>query len=237
MSRSEIDECLHHFMAFQFEQGLSSMTNSKCFDENLKIGDQTVEFFPLVGIDEINMPNFVRLFLSANINSTYIATDLFSFLAEISYTDYVIYNQVIQILAQRRLMYKPQNRAKYHDSMPDPSGRIAKKDIKRPLDALVMDSRLTIYTNFSILVSYPHDRVTPVTSYIRTKLYDYAIMPSRSTYNQLELFMCNFPGNGYVFNPDCDPFLTPLDTTLYLYPKERPKHPERTPLETYYTGG
>ena len=235
LSKPEIDEYLHRFMAFQFKQGPFSMTNFKCSDENLKIGDQTVKSFPLVDIDEINMPNFVRPFLSVNVGGTYIATDLFSFLTEIPYTDCVIYNQVIQIPAQRRLMRNLQGKAKRHGSMPNPSNRIAKEDIERLLDTLAVDSKLMVYTNFNILVSCPHDKITPVTSFIETKLYDCAIMPSRSAYNQLELFTCSFPGNGYAFNPDYDLFLTLSDAALCLCFKEHLKDSEETPLKTYYT--
>ena len=119
--------------------------------------------------------------------------------------------------------------------MPDPSNRIAKEDIERLLNTLAVDSKLMVYTNFNILVSCPHDKITPVTSYIETKLYDCAIMPSRSAYNQLELFTCSFPGNGYAFNPDYDLFLTLSDAALCLCFKEHLKHSEETPLKTYYT--
>lgn len=60
-------------------------------------------------------------------------------------------------------------------------------------------------------------------------------MPSRSAYNQLELFTCSFPGNGYAFNPDYDLFLTLSDAALCLCFKEHLKHSEETPLKTYYT--
>ena len=60
-------------------------------------------------------------------------------------------------------------------------------------------------------------------------------MPSRSAYNQLVLFTCSFPGNGYAFNPDYDLFLTLSDAALCLCFKEHLKHSEETPLKTYYT--
>ena len=60
-------------------------------------------------------------------------------------------------------------------------------------------------------------------------------MPSRSAYNQLELFTCSFPGNSYAFNPDYDLFLTLSDAALCLCFKEHLKHSEETPLKTYYT--
>ena len=119
--------------------------------------------------------------------------------------------------------------------MPDPSNRIAKADIEEVLDRLAVDSTMLVYCNFNILVSCPPDKVTPVTSFLETKLYECGIMPSRTAYNQLELFMDSFPGNGYAFNLDYDLFLTLSDAALCFFFKEHLKESEDTPLTTYYT--
>ncbi|WP_281669208.1 TraG family conjugative transposon ATPase [Segatella buccae] len=235
LDKEEVNEYLHRFMAFQFKEGPFSVTNFKSADDCLRIGDRVVKSFPLVDVDEIDLPSFVRPFLTVNVGGTSIATDLFSFLADIPYTDCVIYNQVIQIPAQRKLMRKLQGKAKRHGSMPDPSNKIAKADIEQLLNLLATDSKLLVNTNFNIIVSCPPDKVTAVSSFIETKLYDCAIMPSRAAYNQLELFMCSFPGNAYTFNPDYDLFLTLSDAALCLFFKEHLKHSEQTPLTTYYT--
>ena len=119
--------------------------------------------------------------------------------------------------------------------MPDPSNRIAKADIEKVLERLAVDSSLLVYANFNILVSCPADKVTPVTSYLETKLYGCGIMPSRTAYNQLELFTDSFPGNAYAFNPDYDLFLTLSDAALCFFFTEHLKESEDTPLTTYYT--
>ena len=170
-----------------------------------------------------------------NINGYGIATDLLSFLTGVPYSDCVVFNQVIQIPGQRKLLRKLQAKAKRHGSMPDPSNRIAKADIEEVLDRLAVDSTMLVYCNFNILVSCPPDKVTPVTSFLETKLYECGIMPSRTAYNQLELFMDCFPGNGYAFNPDYDLFLTLSDAALCFFFKEHLKESEDTPLTTYYT--
>ncbi|WP_353506483.1 helicase HerA domain-containing protein, partial [Muribaculum intestinale] len=72
-------------------------------------------------------------------------------------------------------------------------------------------------------------------SYLETKLYECGIMPSRTAYNQLELFIDSFPGNAYSFNPDYDLFLTLSDAALCFFFKEHLKGSENTPLTTYYT--
>ena len=235
LTKGEVEEYCHRFMAFQFRHDPFSMTNFKASDEYLKTGNRVIRSFPLVDIDEISLPSVVKPYTRTNINGYPIATDLFSFLTSIPFADCVVYNQMIQIPGQRKLLRKLQAKAKRHASMPDPSNKIAKADIEEVLNRLAVDSTLLVNSNFNILVSCPTDRVTPVTSYIETKLYECGIMPSKTAYNQLELFTDSFPGNAYAFNPDYDLFLTLSDAALCLFFKEHLKGSEETPLTTYYT--
>ena len=235
LGKEEVSEYCHRFMAFQFRHGPFSMTNFKASDEYLRTGDRIIRSYPLVDIDEINLPSMVKPYTQMNINGYGIATDLLSFLTGVPYSDCVVFNQVIQIPRQRKLLRKLQAKAKRHGSMPDPSNRIARADIEEVLDRLAVDSTMLVYCNFNIMVSCPPDKVTPVTSFLETKLYECGIMPSRTAYNQLELFMDSFPGNGYAFNPDYDLFLTLSDAALCFFFKEHLKESEDTPLTTYYT--
>ncbi len=235
LSKPEVNEYCHRFMAFQFRHGPFSMTNFKASDEYLKIGDRVIRSYPLVDIDEINLPSVIKPYTQMSVNGYGIATDLLSFLTSVPFSDCVVFNQVVQIPNQRKLLRKLQAKAKRHGSMPDPSNKIAKVDIEEVLNRLAVDTSLLVNTNFSILVSCPADKVTPVTSYLETKLYECGIMPSRTAYNQLELFIDSFPGNAYSFNPDYDLFLTLSDAALCFFFKEHLKGSENTPLTTYYT--
>lgn len=235
LDKREVYEYLHRFMAFHFKHGPFSMTNFKVSDEYLRTGDRIIRSYPLVDIDEINLPSVVKPYSQMSVNGYGIATDVFSFLAEVPHADCVVFNQVVQIPGQRRLLRKLQGKAKRHGSMPDPSNKIAKADIEEVLNILAVDSSLLVNTNFNIIVSCPADRITPVTSFLETKLYECGIMPSRTAYNQLELFMASFPGNAYAFNPDYDLFLTLSDAALCLFFKEHLKGCEDTHLTTYYT--
>lgn len=235
LDKREVYEYLHRFMAFHFKHGPFSMTNFKVSDEYLRTGDRIIRSYPLVDIDEINLPSVVKPYSQMSVNGYGIATDVFSFLAEVPHADCVVFNQVVQIPGQRKLLRKLQGKAKRHGSMPDPSNKIAKADIEEVLNILAVDSSLLVNTNFNIIVSCPADRITPVTSFLETKLYECGIMPSRTAYNQLELFMASFPGNAYAFNPDYDLFLTLSDAALCLFFKEHLKGCEDTPLTTYYT--
>lgn len=235
LNKEEVSEYCHRFMAFQFRHGAFSMTNFKASDDYLRIGNRIVRSYPLVDIDEINLPAWIKPYSQMNINGYGIATDVLSFLSQVPHADCVVYNQVIQIPEQRKLLRKLQSKAKRHGSMPDPSNKIAQADIEEVLNLLAVDSTLLVNANFNIIVGCPVDKVTPVTSFLETKLYECGIMASRTAYNQLELFMASFPGNGYSFNPDYDLFLTLSDAALCLFFKEHLKISEQTPLTTYYT--
>ena len=235
LTKPEVNEYLHRFMAFHFQHGPFSMTNFKASDEYLRTGNRIIRSYPLVDIDEINLPSVVKPYTEMSVNGYPVATDVFSFLAEVPHADCVMFNQVVQIPGQRKLLRKLQGKAKRHGSMPDPSNKIAKADIEEVLNILAVDSSLLVNTNFNIIVSCPPDKVTPVTSFLETKLYECGIMPSRTAYNQLELFINSFPGCAYGFNPDYDLFLTLSDSALCLFFKEHLKGREDTPLTTFYT--
>ena len=141
LTKEEVNEYCHRFMAFQFRHGPFSMTNFKASDEYLKIGDRVVRSYPLVDIDEINLPSQVKPYTQMNINGYGIATDLFSFLTSVPHADCVVFNQVVQIPNQRKLLRKLQAKAKRHGSMPDPSNKIAKEDIEEVLDRLAVQGQ------------------------------------------------------------------------------------------------
>ena len=235
LDRREIDEYLHRFMAFDFRKGAFGMTNFKCSDEFLRIGDRTVKCFPLVDIDTIDLPTLVHPVKTQSVNGYNVCTDLMSFLASVPLTDCVVYNQVLQIPPQRKEQQRLIGKAKRHQSMPDPSNRLAKADIDTVLEVIATEQKTLLWTNFNILVSCRQKDLTKVTSYLETKLFEVGISPSKSAYNQLELFMDSFPGNGYAFNKEYDLFLCLSDAALCLFYKERMKHSEISPLQVFYT--
>lgn len=235
LNKKEVAEYVHRFLAFNFKPQPFSLNNMNVTDEYIKSGERAIKSFSLVNIDTIDLPTFIRPFNTMPVNGFNIATDLLSFLADIPSTDCVIYNQVIQIPQQRPLMRKLQSKAKRHDSMPDPSNKIAKADIDLVLDLLAKESKLLVYCNFNIITSCPLAKINDVSSFLETKLYDCGIMPSKACYNQLELFTNSFPGMSYSLNKEYDLFLTLADAAICLFYKEHMKHSEESRLNVYYT--
>lgn len=235
LNKKEVAEYVHRFLAFDFKPQPFSLNNMNVTDEYIKSGERAIKSFSLVNIDTIDLPTFIRPFNTMPVNGFNIATDLLSFLADIPSPDCVIYNQVIQIPQQRPLMRKLQSKAKRHDSMPDPSNKIAKADIDLVLDLLAKESKLLVYCNFNIITSCPLAKINDVSSFLETKLYDCGIMPSKACYNQLELFANSFPGMSYSLNKEYDLFLTLADAAICLFYKEHMKHSEESRLNVYYT--
>ena len=235
LNKKEVAEYVHRFLAFDFKPQPFSLNNMNVTDEYIKSGERAIKSFSLVSIDTIDLPTFIRPFNTMPVNGFNIATDLLSFLADIPSTDCVIYNQVIQIPQQRPLMRKLQSKAKRHDSMPDPSNKIAKADIDLVLDLLAKESKLLVYCNFNIITSCSLAKINDVSSFLETKLYDCGIMPSKACYNQLELFTNSFPGMSYSLNKEYDLFLTLADAAICLFYKEHMKHSEESRLNVYYT--
>jgi hypothetical protein len=106
LNKDEVNEYLHRFMAFNFKTGPFSMQSFKAGDDCLKMGDKVVKSFDIVDVDEIDLPSLIKPYQPVAVNGYVIATDLLSFLSEIPDTDCVIYNQVIQIPQQRKLLRK-----------------------------------------------------------------------------------------------------------------------------------
>lgn len=104
LSKKEVSDYCHRYMAFQFRHGPFVMNNFKASDDYLRIGDRVIRSYPLVDIDEINLPTMVKPYTEIDVNSYGIATDLLSFLTSVPHADCIVYNQVIQIPSQRKLL-------------------------------------------------------------------------------------------------------------------------------------
>ena len=235
LKKEEVDEYVHRFLAFNFKRSPFSLGNMNVTDEYIKMGNRAVKSFSLVDIDVVDLPTAILPYNTMSVNGFRMATDMLDFLADVPFTDLIVYNQVLQIPAQRTLLRKLQAKAKRHDSMPDPSNKIAKADIDAVVTLLAQDSQLLVHSNFNIIVSCPLNKVTPVTAFLETKLYDCGIMSSKSCYNQLELFCNSFPGMGYSFNPHYDLFLSLANAAICLTYKEHEMHSDVSNLNVFYT--
>lgn len=234
LGKKEINELVHRYWAADFRKGNFSMDNFKCSDEYLRVGNKIIKNYSLVDIDEINMPKYIRPFADKMVGDDSIPTDLLNFLTTVPHAECVIYSQVIQIPKQGMEKRKLIQKEKRHNSMPDNANKFAQQDINAALDVLATENKLLVYTHYNIMVVSDAAHSNLVGNYIETKLFDIGITNSKRAYNQLEIFLANFPGNSYALK-EYDLFLTMQDAALCLMFKEFIKQDEVTPLKVYYT--
>lgn len=235
LEKEEVNEFLHRFMCMDFSHDGFAMNNFKASDEYLRIGDKCIKNFQLVDIDHVDLPSSLKPYKTEMINGHAMTADTMEFLSDIPHVDCVIYNQVVQVPPQRKTLQKLQAKAKRHSGMPDPSNAIAKEAIEEVLARLATESTQIVNVNFNIIVSSQFDKVREVESFIESKLFEEGIMPSKSAYNQYELFRTSFPGAGYTINRSYDLFQTLADAAICLFYKERLQKSEKSPIKTYYT--
>ena len=109
-------------------------------------------------------------------------------------------------------MEKKKNR---HASIPNPNNQIAVEDINNVLNEVARDGKQFVYAHYNLIVKTPADKnLQKITNCLENLLARYSMHLSKRAYNQLELFVASFPGNGYELNADYDRFLTLSDPAL-----------------------
>lgn len=236
LDKNEIKEYVHRYVAFNFKKGPFSMTNFKSSDNYLKVNDdKVIKAFSVIDVDDPALPAQVKPYHDRVVNGFPIPVDMFSFFAECPNADCIVYNQVLSIPRQRPEIRRLMGKQKRHESMPDPSNRVAVEDIGKVIELVQRENKLLCYCHFSFFVAMDQSVVNETSSYLETRMYECGIGISQSAYNQLELFRASFPGNAFELNPDYDKFLTILDSAVCFLFKEYVKHSETTPLKVYYT--
>lgn len=236
LDKKEIFEYVHRYVSLNFKDNSLSMTNFKCSDEYLKINDnRIIKGFSVIDIDDPSLPTMMKPYHNRIVNGFPIPVDLFSFFAECPNAETIVYNQFLYIPRQRPEIRRLMAKQKRHESMPDPSNRVAVEDIQKVIELVQRENKILCYCNFSFFVSMDINHVNETSSFLETRMYECGVGISKSTFNQLELFRASFPGNAFEFNPEYDRFLTLLDAAVCFMFKEYVKQSEKTPLKVYYT--
>lgn len=235
LTASETKEYIKRFVVFNFKKGAFSVNNMSVDETGVKVDENIIRSFPLVDIDEVNLPSHISPFRKFKVNGQTISTDLLDFLPSVQLADCIVYNQLLQIPAQKKLQTKLMTKAKRHTSFGGAGNTRAQEDIDEVMEQLAVDSKLLVNCNFNIIVSCPETKMFVLASHIENKLFDLGITPSKSANNQWELFTASFPGKGYSMNPEYDLFTILSEAALCYCYKEHLKTDEITPVSTYYT--
>ena len=232
MDEREIVDYLRRYLALAFDEGAYSYDNFRPREDMVKVGERLMRMVDVVDIDEVLLPDEVRPYGMMK----ELPTDMLSFLSSVPGTESVIYTQTFIIPSQRKENAKLTSTASKKRSLPDPANRLAADDIDSVLQDIARNNDLLAYVNFSVMVTVKGDeqKMMRAYNYLEKSFYDRGVQISRNSYNQIELYVCSFPGNQYALK-DYEKFLTLVDSAVCFMYKERIKTSEKTPLKVYYT--
>lgn len=234
LSEQEVRIYIYRYFCINFQKGTFSLDNFSSNDYSLKIGKKDVVCMSVVDVDTINLPSLIRPFRTDSINGNDMPVDIMSFLSNVPNADCVIYNQVIIIPPQRSENAKLTKKRNRHSSLPDPSNDLAANEIDKVQADIAKNNKMLLYTHYNVILC-AESGIQQACSFVENELSKSGITPSKSAYNQLELFLTSFPGHSFNINPDYDRFLTLEDTAACLFYKEFVKGDEDSKLKVYYT--
>lgn len=228
----EITEYLKRYLGVSFKKGKFSLNNFKHMDNHVKCGEKIIKMIDLVDIDEVLLPPQIKPF---SMNKG-LPVDLFSFMGTVPEAECVVYTQNIIIPNQRKENGKLNANMNRKKNFPDPANLLAAKDIENVIHDIAVENRLLVYTNFTVMIVTDNDEhhMEKAFNYLEKQFYDQGITINKNAYNQLELFINNFPGNAFSLE-SYSKFLCLHDAAVCFLTKERMKVSENTPLKISYT--
>ena len=236
LNKAEASEYVDRYFAMNFKDRTVSMTNFKADDETVSMGDKRCKVYSLVDVDCAALPSLVRPYTNIEVNNTEMPVDLVSVVDSIPNAETVVYNQIIFLPNQKRVLSLLDKKKNRHASIPNPNNQMAVEDIKRVQEVIARESKQLVYTHFNMVVAVSASAdLQKCTNHLENAFGRMGIHISKRAYNQLELFVGSFPGNCYTLNEEYDRFLTLSDAAMCLMYKERVLHSEETPLKIYYT--
>ncbi|WP_316846468.1 TraG family conjugative transposon ATPase [Pedobacter psychrodurus] len=225
----EINKLVLRTMAMNFSQGPVSLENYKSGETGIGLGDKTVRCIPLIDIDQIELPQDLPAFgnLAEGGRIRDFPVDMLSFLFRVPDFDCLLYNQVIEIPSQSKVLSALELKKKRHSGIPDPVNTICVEDISMLLDDVARDNQVLINAHFNIVVCAKNEHISKSCNFIESALFQMGIVPSKNAYNQMELFRSCLPGNAVELKK-YDFFLTTAEAALCLFFKEAPRKDEES---------
>jgi len=232
----EINYLVLQTLAMDFSDGPVSLENYKSTDTEIGLGDRTIKCIPLVDIDQIDLPQEIPLHshLAEGGNVRGFPIDLLSLLFRVPEFDCLLYNQVIEIPSQSKLITQLELKKKRHSGIPDPVNGICVEDISMLLDDVARDNHMVTRAHFNIVICAKNEHIAKSSNFIESALFQVGIVPSKNAYNQMELFRTCLPGNAAELKK-YDLFLTTAEAAICLFFKERPQMDEASNFLVRFT--
>ncbi|MGV8135963.1 MAG: DnaJ domain-containing protein [Mangrovibacterium sp.] len=221
LRQSEIDLLALRILTMDFVSKNIVMDNMVPSDTGILLGEKQIKCLSLIDIDRIDLPEKISPYIRKNDSEALkgFPMDSMAFLHQVPGFDTIIYNQVIEIPQQTQTIQKLQVKQKRHSAIPDPENDICVSDIETLLEDVARENQLLTHAHFSLLVCAEIKELPKAINYIENALFLQGIIPSKNSYNQLELFRAALPGNSVELK-NYDLYLTTADAALSFFFKE-----------------
>ena len=200
------------------------------------IGDRQFKVFSLIDIDNVGLPGVLNPYSQIEINGSVMPVDLVFDISNIPDVDLTIYNQIIYLPKQAKVLNSLRKKRNRHKSFSSPNNQVAVEEIDKVEEIIAKDKKLLVYCNFNIIVATDANKdMSKITNNLENLFSKQNIRISQQAYNQLELFRGSFPGNVYELNEEYDRFLTFSDAAVCLMYKEKQQEGDNTQTRVYFT--
>jgi len=221
LKETDINILVLRFLSLNFKQGPVRLDNISAADDRVLIGKRNVRSISLVNIDLIDLPAEISSYCEMNGSENLhgFPVDLLSFLFRVPDFDVIVYNQLLEIPNQVATLRALEAKKKKHSGIPDPVNRLCVDDIDRLLGDVARDNFTLVNAHFNIMIGASEDKLAKASDFVESSLFQYGIICSSNSYNQLELFRTALPGNAVELK-NYDWFLTTADAASCFCFKE-----------------
>lgn len=234
LNAKAITEYTKRVIAFDFGRDSFSFDNFKASDDSIQMGSDVVKNITLVDIDSLDFPTKVSSYRERNDIGTNFPVDTMSFLHTVPNYRMMIYNQIIIIPDQRKTQVDLDLKMRRHKGVPDPDNDLSAEDIANLKKDVAKHNQMIVYAHYNLIVRAHSSDIEKAVNYVESALFSHGILPSKSAYNQMELFRAALPGNSSELK-NYDKFLTTSDAALCFFFKECLLTDEESTFQIYFS--
>lgn len=221
LKERNIQDLIYKILSMDFSSEHIVLDNFMPSETHIQIGENFSKCISLIDIDKIDLPSNISPYIKRGDSEAMkgFPVDNMAFINQISDYKTLIYHQVVDIPNQIKTLQELELKKKRHSGMPDPANEISEQDIVAVMEDIARENQLLVKAHCSFFVCGTEENVTKATNFIETSLFSQGIIPSRSSFNQFELFKTLLPGNAVELKK-YDLFLTTSDAALCFFFKE-----------------
>jgi len=236
LKEKQINALVKRILSMDFSDRHLFLDNLKVRDTGLEMGDKHMKNISLIDTDAIDLPSSMGTFSQKSDGKAFsdFAMDNLSFFHQLPDYHCMIYNQLLEIPSQGLTLNRLSLKRKRHAGIADAANQMCVEDIDKLLSEVARENQLLINAHYNILLCAKKEDLSKGLNYIESSLFSLGIIPSRNTYNQLELFCALLPGNGVCLKK-YDWYLISCDAAACLMFKERLQESETSDFLIRFT--